>query len=83
MRQDSPLPTTPRHGTRHPLTPRRGIYLQGARYVWNRTDMLAAAADPNVNYLMGNKHPTRWDLAGTRTCAGTEAVPNVSLPRSL
>ncbi|NWU51054.1 PPBI phosphatase, partial [Dromas ardeola] len=30
----------------------------GARYVWNRTGMLAAAADPNVNYLMGLFEPT-------------------------
>ncbi|XP_065495911.1 intestinal-type alkaline phosphatase-like [Caloenas nicobarica] len=30
---------------------------QGARYVWNRTEMLAAAADPNVNYLMGLFEP--------------------------
>ncbi|KGL91939.1 Intestinal-type alkaline phosphatase, partial [Charadrius vociferus] len=30
---------------------------KGARYVWNRTDMLAAAADPNVNYLMGLFEP--------------------------
>ncbi|RLV63967.1 hypothetical protein DV515_00017731 [Chloebia gouldiae] len=29
----------------------------GARYVWNRTEMLAAAADPNVNYLMGLFEP--------------------------
>lgn len=45
--------------------------------------MLEAAADPNVNYLMGNKLPTRHNLAGTRTYGGTEAVPNVSPPRSL
>ncbi|NWH55965.1 PPBI phosphatase, partial [Geococcyx californianus] len=29
----------------------------GARYVWNRTEMLAAAADPSVNYLMGLFEP--------------------------
>ncbi|NXV19875.1 PPBI phosphatase, partial [Cepphus grylle] len=29
----------------------------GARYVWNRAEMLAAAADPNVNYLMGLFEP--------------------------
>ncbi|XP_051482783.1 intestinal-type alkaline phosphatase-like isoform X2 [Apus apus] len=29
----------------------------GARYVWNKTEMLAAAADPNVNYLMGLFEP--------------------------
>ncbi|NXY00082.1 PPBI phosphatase, partial [Centropus bengalensis] len=29
----------------------------GARYVWNRTEMLAAAADPAVNYLMGLFEP--------------------------
>uniref|UniRef100_A0A803XPZ8 Alkaline phosphatase n=1 Tax=Meleagris gallopavo TaxID=9103 RepID=A0A803XPZ8_MELGA len=30
---------------------------QGARYVWNRTEMLAAAADPSVTYLMGLFEP--------------------------
>ncbi|NWV21506.1 PPBI phosphatase, partial [Origma solitaria] len=29
----------------------------GARYVWNKTEMLAATADPNVNYLMGLFEP--------------------------
>ncbi|NXL86104.1 PPBI phosphatase, partial [Alectura lathami] len=29
----------------------------GARYVWNKTEMLAAAEDPNVNYLMGLFEP--------------------------
>ncbi|NXD25925.1 PPBI phosphatase, partial [Spelaeornis formosus] len=29
----------------------------GARYVWNRTEMLAAAADSSVNYLMGLFEP--------------------------
>ncbi|NXX05169.1 PPBI phosphatase, partial [Larus smithsonianus] len=29
----------------------------GARYVWNRMQMLEAAADPNVNYLMGLFEP--------------------------
>ncbi|GAB0193641.1 intestinal-type alkaline phosphatase-like [Grus japonensis] len=29
----------------------------GARYVWNRTEMLAAADDPKVNYLMGLFEP--------------------------
>ncbi|NXG54785.1 PPBI phosphatase, partial [Hemiprocne comata] len=29
----------------------------GARYVWNKTEMLAAAADPSVNYLMGLFEP--------------------------
>ncbi|NXA05615.1 PPBI phosphatase, partial [Sapayoa aenigma] len=29
----------------------------GARYVWNKTEMLAAAANPNVNYLMGLFEP--------------------------
>ncbi|XP_049658394.1 intestinal-type alkaline phosphatase-like [Accipiter gentilis] len=29
----------------------------GARYVWNRTEMLAAATDPSVNYLMGLFEP--------------------------
>ncbi|NXF04786.1 PPBI phosphatase, partial [Smithornis capensis] len=41
---------------RHPLTP-CGIHPQGARYVWNRTEMLAAAANPNVDYLMGLFEP--------------------------
>ncbi|KAJ7402734.1 hypothetical protein BTVI_83686 [Pitangus sulphuratus] len=27
----------------------------GARYVWNKTEMLAAAANPSVNYLMGGR----------------------------
>ncbi|NWI57481.1 PPBI phosphatase, partial [Calyptomena viridis] len=30
---------------------------QGARYVWNKTEMLAAAADPSVEYLMGLFEP--------------------------
>ncbi|NWQ82673.1 PPBI phosphatase, partial [Columbina picui] len=30
---------------------------QGARYAWNRSEMLAAAADPNVKYLMGLFEP--------------------------
>ncbi|KAM6389303.1 intestinal-type alkaline phosphatase-like [Pluvialis apricaria] len=29
----------------------------GARYVWNKTEMLAAAADSSVNYLMGLFEP--------------------------
>ncbi|NXQ25002.1 PPBI phosphatase, partial [Alaudala cheleensis] len=29
----------------------------GARYVWNRTEMLAAATNPSVNYLMGLFEP--------------------------
>lgn len=45
--------------------------------------MLAAAADPSVNYLMGNKCPMCRDPTATGTHAGTEAVPNVSPPRSL
>ncbi|NXY18650.1 PPBI phosphatase, partial [Atrichornis clamosus] len=35
----------------------RGIRPQGARYVWNRTEMLAAAANSSVNYLMGLFEP--------------------------
>ncbi|KAM9614761.1 intestinal-type alkaline phosphatase-like isoform 2-T2 [Morphnus guianensis] len=35
-----------------------GIFPQGARYVWNKTEMLAAATDPSVNYLMGLFEPT-------------------------
>ncbi|XP_025926787.1 intestinal-type alkaline phosphatase isoform X2 [Apteryx mantelli] len=36
----------------------------GARYVWNRTEMLAAAANPEVNYLMGLFEPSdlKYDL---------------------
>uniref|UniRef100_A0A8C2TT72 Alkaline phosphatase n=2 Tax=Coturnix japonica TaxID=93934 RepID=A0A8C2TT72_COTJA len=30
---------------------------KGARYVWNRTEMLEAAADPSVTYLMGLFEP--------------------------
>ncbi|XP_009871761.1 PREDICTED: intestinal-type alkaline phosphatase-like, partial [Apaloderma vittatum] len=30
---------------------------KGARYVWNRTEMLAAAADPSVDHLMGLFEP--------------------------
>ncbi|XP_074009668.1 intestinal-type alkaline phosphatase-like [Numenius arquata] len=30
---------------------------KGARYAWNKTEMLAAAADPNVKYLMGLFEP--------------------------
>ncbi|KFQ05709.1 Intestinal-type alkaline phosphatase, partial [Leptosomus discolor] len=33
------------------------MWLEGARYVWNRTEMLAAAADPRVDYLMGLFEP--------------------------
>ncbi|NXS61940.1 PPBI phosphatase, partial [Brachypteracias leptosomus] len=41
----------------------------GARYVWNRTEMLAAAADPNVNYLMGLFEPAdmKYDLVRNTT----------------
>ncbi|NXV07625.1 PPBI phosphatase, partial [Cettia cetti] len=42
----------------------------GARYVWNKTEMLAAAANPSVNYLMGNKRPLCQDPTG----AGTQAL---------
>ncbi|KAM9184373.1 intestinal-type alkaline phosphatase-like [Mergus octosetaceus] len=31
---------------------------QGARYVWNKTELLEAVKDPNVNYLMGLFEPT-------------------------
>ncbi|NXK94411.1 PPBI phosphatase, partial [Formicarius rufipectus] len=36
----------------------------GARYVWNKTEMLAAAADTRVNYLMGLFEPgdTKYNL---------------------
>uniref|UniRef100_A0A8C5J7Y1 Alkaline phosphatase n=1 Tax=Junco hyemalis TaxID=40217 RepID=A0A8C5J7Y1_JUNHY len=45
------------------------MWLQGARYVWNRTEMLAAAADPNVNYLMGLFEPvdTKYNLVRNTT----------------
>ncbi|NXQ67432.1 PPBI phosphatase, partial [Quiscalus mexicanus] len=41
----------------------------GARYVWNKTEMLAAAADPNVNYLMGLFEPvdTKYNLVRNTT----------------
>ncbi|NXW69093.1 PPBI phosphatase, partial [Hirundo rustica] len=41
----------------------------GARYVWNRTEMLAAAADPSVNYLMGLFEPgdTKYNLVRNTT----------------
>ncbi|NXP83540.1 PPBI phosphatase, partial [Passerina amoena] len=41
----------------------------GARYVWNRTEMLAAAADPNVHYLMGLFEPvdTKYNLVRNTT----------------
>ncbi|NWU70637.1 PPBI phosphatase, partial [Pterocles burchelli] len=41
----------------------------GARYVWNRTEMLAAAADPSVKYLMGLFEPQdmTYDLVRNRT----------------
>ncbi|NXR63183.1 PPBI phosphatase, partial [Rhadina sibilatrix] len=41
----------------------------GARYVWNKTEMLAAAADPSVNYLMGLFEPgdTKYNLVRNST----------------
>ncbi|NWV58628.1 PPBI phosphatase, partial [Malurus elegans] len=41
----------------------------GARYVWNRTEMLAAAANPSVNYLMGLFEPgdMKYDLVRNTT----------------
>ncbi|KAF1568822.1 UNVERIFIED_CONTAM: Intestinal-type alkaline phosphatase, partial [Eudyptes robustus] len=41
----------------------------GARYVWNRTEMMAAAADPSVNYLMGLFEPAdmKYDLVRNTT----------------
>ncbi|NXT33506.1 PPBI phosphatase, partial [Pelecanoides urinatrix] len=41
----------------------------GARYVWNRTEMLAAADDPSVNYLMGLFEPAdmKYDLVRNTT----------------
>ncbi|XP_061308271.1 intestinal-type alkaline phosphatase-like isoform X1 [Pezoporus flaviventris] len=41
----------------------------GARYVWNRTEMLAAAADPSVTYLMGLFEPMdmKYDLVRNTT----------------
>ncbi|KAM6122152.1 intestinal-type alkaline phosphatase-like [Pterocles gutturalis] len=40
-----------------------------ARYAWNRTEMLAAAADPSVKYLMGLFEPLdmTYDLVRNRT----------------
>lgn len=55
---DSPPPTAA-PGMGPGITDPSGIHLQGARYVWNRTELLNASADPNVNYLMGNKCPLR------------------------
>ncbi|NXP24023.1 PPBI phosphatase, partial [Scytalopus superciliaris] len=41
----------------------------GAHYVWNKTEMLAAAANPNVNYLMGLFEPgdTKFNLVRNTT----------------
>ncbi|NXH03214.1 PPBI phosphatase, partial [Loxia leucoptera] len=41
----------------------------GARYAWNRTEMLAAAADPNVKYLMGLFEPvdTKYNMVRNTT----------------
>ncbi|KFQ79285.1 Intestinal-type alkaline phosphatase, partial [Phoenicopterus ruber ruber] len=41
----------------------------GARYVWNRTEMLAAANDPSVNYLMGLFEPVdmKYDMMRNTT----------------
>ncbi|NWR87003.1 PPBI phosphatase, partial [Furnarius figulus] len=41
----------------------------GARYVWNRTEMLAAAANPSVNYLMGLFEPgdTKYNMVRNTT----------------
>ncbi|NXX79583.1 PPBI phosphatase, partial [Urocolius indicus] len=41
----------------------------GARYVWNRTEMLSAAADPSVTYLMGLFEPSdmKYDLVRNTT----------------
>ncbi|XP_071422409.1 intestinal-type alkaline phosphatase-like [Pithys albifrons albifrons] len=41
----------------------------GARYVWNKTEMLAAAANPSVNYLMGLFEPgdTKYNLVRNTT----------------
>ncbi|XP_005142354.3 intestinal-type alkaline phosphatase isoform X1 [Melopsittacus undulatus] len=41
----------------------------GARYVWNRTEMLAAASDPSVTYLMGLFEPMdmKYDLVRNTT----------------
>ncbi|NXC70636.1 PPBI phosphatase, partial [Anhinga anhinga] len=53
---------------------------QGARYVWNKEEMMAAAIDPSVKYLMGNKCPACQDLAATGTHVGAEASPTCPLP---
>ncbi|NXU87411.1 PPBI phosphatase, partial [Xiphorhynchus elegans] len=41
----------------------------GARYVWNKTEMLAAAANSSVNYLMGLFEPgdTKYNLVRNTT----------------
>ncbi|KFZ57097.1 Intestinal-type alkaline phosphatase, partial [Podiceps cristatus] len=46
----------------------------GSRYAWNRTDMLTAANDPSVKYLMGNKCPMGRDLAASRPAERMEAA---------
>ncbi|NXF83214.1 PPBI phosphatase, partial [Sclerurus mexicanus] len=41
----------------------------GAHYVWNKTEMLAAAANPSVNYLMGLFEPgdTKYNMVRNTT----------------
>ncbi|NXY82952.1 PPBI phosphatase, partial [Alcedo cyanopectus] len=39
---------------------------RGAHYVWNKTEMLAAAADPNVKYLMGLFEPADMKYSRVR-----------------
>ncbi|NXS05582.1 PPBI phosphatase, partial [Oxylabes madagascariensis] len=60
-----PLPLAQSQAPTNPL----GICPQGARYVWNRTEMLAAAANPSVNYLMGLFEPgdTKYNLVRNTT----------------
>ncbi|NWS83303.1 PPBI phosphatase, partial [Toxostoma redivivum] len=51
---------TQQNGTREDGKNLIDIWLEarpGARYVWNRTEMLTAAANPSVNYLMGLFEP--------------------------
>lgn len=57
----------PPPGTGPGITDPSGIHPQGARYVWNRTELMKAVGDPNVKYLMGNTCPPCQDVAATGT----------------
>ncbi|NXH22970.1 PPBI phosphatase, partial [Bucco capensis] len=60
--QDPEYPThTSQNGIREDGNNLINMWLEArphARYVWNRTEMLSAAADPNVTYLMGLFEPS-------------------------